>query len=248
MKNLFVVAVATGIFAGTSFEAKAQANVNLEDLAPAPAKQPSPKFINNIEITPNAGPSDGDFYSNEEMGQSGGYLPMPVPKAEAVSLETKRAMIAKAGGASIEKCSALQFKYALMLNVEVETLSNFALLDFIDEWWGTRYLYGGTGKNGIDCSSFTGKLEQEVYSNTLPRTARAQYEVCDKISPEDLEQGDLVFFNTTGGVSHVGVYLGNHYFVHSSCSSGVTISSLMDDYYNRKFITGGRPISSTAKK
>jgi cell wall-associated NlpC family hydrolase len=130
----------------------------------------------------------------------------------------------------------------------VETLGNTALLEFIDEWWATRYLYGGTSKSGIDCSSFSGKLQQEVYSNTMPRTARAQYEVCDKIKAEDLEQGDLVFFNTTGGVSHVGVYLGNHQFVHSSCSNGVTISSLMETYYNRKFIIGGRPVSSTAKK
>jgi hypothetical protein len=247
MKHLFVVAVATGIFTGTSIGAKAQTNVNIEKLAEKENIQAGPKFINSIEVTPTAGGSDGDFYSNEEMGQSGGYLPMPVPKAEAVPLKTK-ITAATIGGTTIEKCNALQFKYAMLMDIEVETLTNFALLGFIDEWWATRYLYGGTGKNGIDCSSFTGKLEQEVYSNTLPRTARAQYEVCDKIKPEDLEQGDLVFFNTTGGVSHVGVYLGNHFFVHSSCSSGVTISSLNEDYYNRKFIIGGRVASTTVKK
>ncbi len=109
---------------------------------------------------------------------------MPVPKAEAVSLKTKIA-VATTGGTSIEKCSALQFKYAMLMDVEVETLTNFALLDFIDEWWATRYRYGGTGKSGIDCSSFSGKLEQEVYNNTLPRTARAQYEVCEKITAEN---------------------------------------------------------------
>lgn len=247
MKHLFVVAVATGIFTGTSIGAKAQTNVNIEKLAQKENTQAAPQFINSIEVTPTAGGSDGDFYSNEEMGQSGGYLPMPVPKAEAVPLKTK-ITAATAGGTSIEKCNALQFKYAMMMNVEVETLTNSALLGFIDEWWATRYLYGGTGKNGIDCSSFAGKLEQEVYSNTLPRTARGQYEVCEKITAQNLEQGDLVFFNTTGGVSHVGVYLGNNYFVHSSCSSGVTISSLNEDYYNRKFIIGGRVVSSTAKK
>jgi lipoprotein Spr len=49
-----------------------------------------------------------------------------------------------------------------------------------------------------------------------------------------------VFFNTRGGVSHVGVYLGNGYFVHSSVHSGVTINSLDEDYYSRKYIGGGR--------
>jgi len=53
-------------------------------------------------------------------------------------------------------------------------------------------------------------------------------------------EGDLVFFNTRGGVSHVGVYLGDGYFVHSSSSAGVTINSLNESYYSRKFIGGGR--------
>jgi lipoprotein Spr len=55
---------------------------------------------------------------------------------------------------------------------------------------------------------------------------------------EQQESSD--FFNTRGGVSHVGVYLGNNYFVHSSVHDGVTISSLDDNYYHSKFICGGR--------
>jgi lipoprotein Spr len=55
-----------------------------------------------------------------------------------------------------------------------------------------------------------------------------------------LLEGDLVFFNTRGGVSHVGVYLGEGYFTHSSSSAGVTISSLDDNYYSKKYIGGGR--------
>ncbi|MES2849485.1 MAG: C40 family peptidase [Bacteroidota bacterium] len=245
MKHLFVVAVATGIFTGTSFRANAQTNVNLEKLATKSNTQAEPKFINNIEITPNSAAGDGDYYSNEDMEQSGGHLPMP--KTEAVAVKTKR-VVATAGGTSIEKCSALQFKYAMLMDVEVETLTNFSLLNFIEEWWGTHYRYGGTDKKGIDCSSFSGKLEQEVYNNSLPRTAREQYLVCDKVDMEELSEGDLVFFNTTGGVSHVGVYLGNNYFVHSSTSNGVTISSLTENYYSRKFVGGGRVAASTAKK
>jgi lipoprotein Spr len=60
------------------------------------------------------------------------------------------------------------------------------------------------------------------------------------VANEDLQEGDLVFFNTRGGISHVGLYLGNNYFVHSSTSGGVTISSLTDDYYSKKFLSGGR--------
>ena len=79
-----------------------------------------------------------------------------------------------------------------------------------------------------------------VYGVNLDRTAREQFRQCEKIANEDLKEGDLVFFNTRGGVSHVGFYLGNNYFVHSSVHTGVTISSLTDDYYSKKFISGGR--------
>ena len=139
-----------------------------------------------------------------------------------------------------ELCSAIQFKYAQILNKDVELVTNKSLFNFIDEWWATRYRYGGTSKKGIDCSSYTGHLLNEVFGLVLPRTAHEQYAVCSKINRDDLLEGDLVFFNTRGGVSHVGVYLGEGYFTHSSCSAGVTISNLNDNYYSRKFIGGGR--------
>lgn len=139
-----------------------------------------------------------------------------------------------------EFCSSIQFKYAQILNKDVEQVTNKLLFSFIDDWWSTRYRFGGTTKKGIDCSSYTSHLLSEVFGLVLPRTAREQYAICSKINKDDLLEGDLVFFNTRGGVSHVGVYLGDGYFTHSSCSSGVTISNLSDNYYSKKFIGGGR--------
>jgi lipoprotein Spr len=56
-----------------------------------------------------------------------------------------------------------------------------------------------------------------------------------------LKEGDLVFFNTNGrGVSHVGVYLGNNKFIHSSVSRGVMVSDLFETYYLRRFVGAGR--------
>ena len=127
------------------------------------------------------------------------------------------------------------------MNVEVETMTNTKLLKFMDEWWATRYRYGGTTKKGIDCSSLTGTLLKDVYGVSVPRTAREQYRVSTKLKREELIEGDFVFFNTRGGVSHVGIYLANGYFLHSSVQSGVTISSLNETYYNKKYIGGGRP-------
>ncbi len=141
-----------------------------------------------------------------------------------------------------EQCSPVQFKFAQLLDREVETLTNTYLFNFIDEWWAVRYRYGGTTMRGVDCSSYTGQLLYTVYGTSMPRTAREQYRVTSRLRKDELQEGDLVFFNTRGGISHVGVYLSDGYFTHSSCSHGVTISNLNETYYSRKFISGGRVV------
>ena len=140
----------------------------------------------------------------------------------------------------IESFTALQFKYAQLLDVEVESVTNLTLFAEIDKWQGTRYRYGGATEKGIDCSAYTGTLVHHVFGLVLPRTAREQFANCIKLDKEEMLQGDLVFFNTRGGISHVGMYLGNGYFTHASTSIGVTISNLSEDYWSRKFIGGGR--------
>lgn len=140
----------------------------------------------------------------------------------------------------IEGLGKMQFKYSMMMDVAVEVLSNVTLYKFIDDWYGTRYRMGGTTKRGIDCSAFTGSLLFFVYGFSVPRTAREQYKASEHLNKEELKEGDLVFFNTKGGVSHVGLYLSNNHFVHSSSSNGVMISSLDDPYYSHRFIAGGR--------
>lgn len=203
--------------------------------------------INSISITNNDNgesalnsPVDGISFTPDGIlrtTESGGTksiknLPAPVvtKKAEASDVEAP---------AKIEALSPLQYKYAMMMDVDVESLKNISLLSFIDHWFGTRYRYGGTTKRGIDCSALTGALLLAVYGFNMPRTAREQYEATEHIDKNDLKEGDLVFFNTRGGVSHVGVYLENDYFVQAS-SHGVTISSLDDHYYSKRFICGGR--------
>jgi len=141
---------------------------------------------------------------------------------------------------NVEKASALQFKYAVLLNTEVEMLDDTRLLEQVDEWYGTRYRMGGTGKAGIDCSAFVQTVCLSAYALSLPRTAREQYRVCEKISSTELKEGDLVFFNTTGGVSHVGIYLRNNKFAHASSSQGVTVSDMFDPYYLKRYVGAGR--------
>ena len=68
---------------------------------------------------------------------------------------------------------------------------------------------------------------------------------CKKVSRAKLQEGDLVFFKTGRGgkrgvPNHVGIYLKNGRFIHTSTSSGVMVSSLSEPYYTRTWLTGGR--------
>lgn len=141
---------------------------------------------------------------------------------------------------SIEGSTGLQRKYALMLDTEIEQVQNTSLYANIDQWYGTRYRLGGSTKEGIDCSAFVQVLFATQYGINLPRTAREQYDATAHISRTELKEGDLVFFNTTGGVSHVGIYLQNNKFVHAGSSAGVTISDLFDPYWEKRFVGVGR--------
>lgn len=149
---------------------------------------------------------------------------------------------------NIESATKVQAKYAMLMDVDIESIKNKLLFGFIEEWYGTNYRYGGTTKKGIDCSAFTAGLLLAVYGFSAPRTAKEQYQNCIRKNRGDLQEGDLVFFNTTGGISHVGVYITNDYFVHSSSSQGVMISSLNDPYFEKRFLGGGKISADTGKK
>ncbi len=137
----------------------------------------------------------------------------------------------------------LQCKYAEMLEVVPQAITNLALYSFIDEWYGVKYKYGGTDKDGIDCSAFVQKVYENVFCTDLFRTAREQFRMCRmEWNIDSLEEGDLVFFRTTRSkrISHVGLYLANHHFVHASASQGVTISSLDDSYWTHRYAGAGQ--------
>jgi len=135
----------------------------------------------------------------------------------------------------IERINALQFKYGILMDKPVESVTDKKLLTFLDEWYGIPYRYGGGSKMGVDCSAFTSLFLKQVYNVQLPRTARAQYEKGRRVGQDELKQGDLVFFNTTGRITHVGVYLGRNKFAHASTSNGVMISDLDENYFEKRY-------------
>jgi cell wall-associated NlpC family hydrolase len=142
-----------------------------------------------------------------------------------------------------EDYNQLKFKYSILTNTPFEDLSNLRLLIFMDQWYGVPYHYGGTSREGIDCSAFSSLLLSSVYSESqLPRMSADQYKATRRIPKKDLQEGDLVFFHTYGKghrVTHVGVYLYNNRFIHASVA-GVQISDMGEGYYLSHYIGAGR--------
>ncbi|NMA67823.1 MAG: LysM peptidoglycan-binding domain-containing protein [Desulfitobacterium sp.] len=106
---------------------------------------------------------------------------------------------------------------------------------------GTKYVYGGSSASGFDCSGFT----KYVYAGSgisLPRTSYAQFNSGTKVSKNNLQPGDLVFFSTyAAGASHVGIYIGGGRFVHASNpSSGVKINGINDSFYGPRYLGARR--------
>ena len=125
---------------------------------------------------------------------------------------------------------------------ETGTPKEKMLMEII-KYLNVPYQYGGNSKSGIDCSAFTQNVYKSTLSVNLSRSAREQYKQGEVISDvDDLQFGDLVFFDTRSGVSpgHVGIYIGDELFAHASSKKGVTISSLNHTYYKDRFMSGRR--------
>lgn len=140
----------------------------------------------------------------------------------------------------IEYIPPFMFRYAVLLDIEVENLTNKKLIEYVHQWWATPYRYGGNSKEGIDCSAFIRGLTQEAFNVSLPRISRDQANFCREIPKRDLKEGDLVFFAAGKSISHVGMYLSNNKFVHASTSKGVVISDLNETYWSTRFAKAGR--------
>jgi hypothetical protein len=112
------------------------------------------------------------------------------------------------------------------------------LLKAAKNYIGVPYVYGGTSRWGFDCSGYVQYVCKQ-FGVSLNRTANAQMSNGYSISADQLIPGDLVFFHgtySTGGASHVGIYIGNGQFVHASSGRGcVTISDLWSNYYTNHY-------------
>jgi len=121
-----------------------------------------------------------------------------------------------------------------------------SLIENINNWLGTPYRHGGhTIKRGVDCSNFTSCIVRETFGIKFPASPGAQAVLFKPIRDVDKMQfGDLIFFSgrnrTAKRIGHVGFYIGNGLFAHSSSGRGVIYTHISEGYYSQRFRFGGR--------
>lgn len=118
---------------------------------------------------------------------------------------------------------------------------------------GCPYKTGAIGPDSFDCSGLVFTVFREAASVQLPRSAKAIYSAVKIVSSDLVEEGDLVFFKTTGNgqISHVGIYIGRDQFIHAASdgsNTGVIASSLTEKYYKNCFAGVGKVLPAVKTK
>lgn len=114
------------------------------------------------------------------------------------------------------------------------------LINVAKDYKGTKYVWGGMSRSGMDCSGFV-KTAFDTFDINLPRTSREMSKTGQKIDKSEAQPGDLIFFKNGGSrvINHVGIIIevndGEIKFIHSASSKGVSINSTNDTYYKRNF-------------
>ncbi len=140
---------------------------------------------------------------------------------------------------------------AFSTDVEINFSATWGLYDeIVDEAYkyiGVPYVSAGIDKNGVDCSGLTYGVYKEVTGILLPR--RVEDLILEgEVVESELLPGDLVFFDTVGGPSHVGIYIGGGEFIHAASEGarvGVTIDSFSTNYYKERYLGARRYIENS---
>lgn len=142
---------------------------------------------------------------------------------------------AMAGAVQVERAQSAE-NDAAMSNLAIYAIS---LAD-------TPYRYGGTTPDtGFDCSGFVRYVFEQTAGHILPRTSQQMSKLGDELKQDELQPGDLVFFNTRRQpYSHVGIYVGEDRFVHSPAAGKAIVVVNMRERYWRKRYNGARRITT----
>lgn len=140
------------------------------------------------------------------------------------------------------------FSVAAQVLSESESDSpRFVFMVAARKYLGVPYRSGGSTLRGMDCSGLVFRAAIDGPGLSVPRTVQALSDRARHVPDSAIEPGDLLFFNTTGRISHVGIYIGNNRFIHAASegpSTGVIISELSESYWKRTYRFAGSILDS----
>ena len=123
------------------------------------------------------------------------------------------------------------------------------IIETAEQFLGVKYVWAANGPLAFDCSGFT-KYVFKQNGISLPRHSGTQATIGEKIAFNELEKGDLVFFDTRKKsqqkVNHVGIYIGNHQFIHASSGGKRVMITSFDEkkFYRQKFLYARRVLNT----
>lgn len=151
-------------------------------------------------------------------------------RIEAKSNPTKSNSYSR-GGSGLSQASA------------VAPAGSNSVVSFAYKFLGKPYIWGASGPSAFDCSGFTYYVYR-AFGVGLAHYSGSQFSSGSAVSKANLAPGDLVFFNTYGSISHVGIYVGGGNFIHAANErSGVTVSSLSEGYYQSHYAGARRVLN-----
>ncbi|MBU8689634.1 peptidoglycan-binding protein [Priestia megaterium] len=145
----------------------------------------------------------------------------------------------EAGPDTLNKLNSSSSKPSTSTGSSTSSSSASKVISYGKRFMGTPYVWGGSAPGGFDCSGFITYVYRNAVGVSLPRTVASIYQTGTRVSSP--QPGDIVFFETyKPGASHAGIYLGNGQFLNASSSQGVTISSMSNSYWSKRYLGAKR--------
>jgi cell wall-associated NlpC family hydrolase len=193
------------------------------------------RIARNFKTTPDAIKSANNLKSDKlKLGQK---LRVPVAKTASAKKEAPKP-------AETMRDPNQTYMSAAPPRPQDETESPNTRLRLVQagfQWIGVRYRFsGGSEKNGFDCSGLVKSLFSK-FNIDLPRSSREQFLQGEKVSKDDLQPGDLVFFSSGGNQpTHVGVYVGNNQMLHAARKAKQVIVTDINKIWDKMRYLGAR--------
>lgn len=144
------------------------------------------------------------------------------------------------GENTVDMNFAINVGGSLQGNAQTNPQGESAVVDSARKYLGTPYVWGGTSPSGFDCSGFVQYVLAEN-GKSVPRTSQEQFAGGQAVDKSNLQAGDLVFYNWSGGTeaTHVGIYEGNGKMIHAP-HSGDVVKEVDFNSYGQNVYLGAR--------